>query len=562
DGSPEMAVALLGIMKSGAAYIPLDPYFPKARLEYIIKDSGIKLVFSQLSYSELINTDGLEIISLDNDGSIFSDYSSENLSLQYNSAHLAYIIYTSGSTGNPKGVMVTHRSLVNYLEWMRAEFPLNENDIVLNKTSINFDISIWEIFLPLISGAALAFGEKNELHAPESLGLLIRDTGVTVIQFVPSALKMFADSGELPKCSSIRMLFSGGEKLSRGLMKQVFNQYTGEFFNIYGPTEATIYASYWRCDPNYEQPNLPIGKPIYNTKIYILAQNLKPLPPGIAGELYIGGEAVVNGYLNMPELTAEKFLHDPFPSAENAKMYRTGDLVRLLEDGNIEYIGRIDQQVKMRGYRIELSEIEHYLNNHPAISRAIVQLRQDKEDDLRLVAYFVPSDGVIPSDSELREYLRQKLPDYMLPSIFYKLDSIPLLPNGKVNTKALPSPSTLSYIISEHIKLFSNKYEEKLAHIWEEVLGSNQFGVDDNFYDVGGHSLLMVKIQNHIKEKLNLSVSIIDLFQYPNIKSLAQHFRVSNSDGIKSIIAERIAKHKKAKKPIINQIIKENHEKF
>jgi amino acid adenylation domain-containing protein len=524
ERSAEMIVALLAILKSGAAYLPLDPFYPKERIAYIIEDSAVPMILTQQKLAQQLPASQSVVIALDSERQKLDAYGDENPVAGIIAPEtLMYLMYTSGSTGNPKGVMLPHKGPCNYVLWMRERFPLSADNKVLSKTSINFDISVWEIFLPLISGAQLVVGRDKELQASENLAALIREQQITDVQFVPSALKAFIDSGLLSSCDSLKRIFSGGESLSVRLQEEVFEEFSGELHNLYGPTEAAVYVCHHDCRPNQRLRSVPIGRPIHNSKIYILDTQMNPVPVGITGELYIGGEILAKGYLNKPEVTSEKFVPDPFADTPGAKMFKTGDLARYLSNGEIEFRGRMDSQVKVRGYRVELGEIEHSLNRHPNVQHAIAIVREDEENDVRVVAYLLYRDKKGPGNSELRDYLKQKLPDYMIPSSFVKLDSIPLLPNNKINIKALPKPEFKKNLDADLERIYSDNYEKILARIWEEVLGTEKFGPSDNFFDVGGHSLLIVKLRSQIKDRMGIELSNIELFQYANIRSLARH---------------------------------------
>ncbi len=561
ETSEKVIISLLAILKIGSPYIPLDPYYPKDRNKYIIEHSGVELIITDDNYCDTLSNLDITILNIDKQEESTSSFSDNNISLDdFSSNDLAYIIYTSGSTGNPKGVMVSHQPVCNYLQWMQRTFPMNEVDKILNRTSINFDISVWEIFLPIICGAKLVLARKDILQAPESLYELIKNEGITNLQFVPSSLKIFLDSGLLSSCKSIKRIFSGGEKLSIKLQNQVSSEFDGELINFYGPTEATIYATYWECQRDSKLSYVPIGKPISNAEVYVLDDNLKALPQGIVGELYIGGEVLAKGYYDSPELTEKSFIQSPFE--QHKTLYKTGDLVKLSDDGNIEFLGRVDNQVKVRGYRIELEEIEYYLISHHKIKQAVVIIREDIDSDVRIVAYLIPQNSNLPNENELRSYLKEKLPSYMIPSFFISIDSIPFLANGKLNINALPSIKSIT--IGKTRNNYNNKYEEMIAEIWKVVLGTDNFKPDDNFYEVGGHSLLMVKVQNLIQEKLNLKVSVVDLFQYPNIQSLANYFieKYKTKGHLNSDIMKRVAMRKKVLTPKIKKIIeKYNHDK-
>jgi amino acid adenylation domain-containing protein len=526
--STDMIVALLAILKAGGTYVPLDPYYPKERIAYIIEDSCVPIIVTQQNLEEQLSSHQASLISTDAEWKKIAENHSDNPVGDTEPEELIYLMYTSGSTGNPKGVMVPHKGACNYVLWMQHQFPLSAEDKILNKTSINFDISVWEIFLPLITGAQLVLGKKDDLQAPEGLAALIQKEQITNIQLVPSALKTFVDSGTLSSCSSLKRIFSGGEALSVKLQEEVFESFSGELHNLYGPTEASIYVCHWVCRREDRLRSVPIGRPIHNARVYILDAQLKPVPVGMAGELYIGGEVLAKGYLNKPDINAVKFIQDPHSDDPDAKLFYTGDLARYLSDGNIEFIGRADRQVKVRGYRIELGEIEHILTKHPQVNHAIVIVREDKIEDVRLVAYLLYREKNGPDNAELREYLKQKLPGYMIPSLFVELDSIPLLPNNKVNFKALPRPEYQKTLDKEMERNYRNDCEKNLAQIWEEVLETEKFGANDSFFEVGGHSLLITKMQILIEQKFGIEVSNIELFQYPNIRSLAQH--ITNKD--------------------------------
>lgn len=556
ERSAEMIVALLAILKSGAAYLPLDPFYPKERIAYIIEDSGVSVILTRQNSVRQLAASQSVIINLDAERQNLARYSDENPAADISGADsLMYLMYTSGSTGDPKGVMLPHRGPCNYVLWMRERFPLSPDDKVLCKTSINFDISVWEVFLPLISGAQLVVGRDEDLQAPENLTALIRERQITDVQFVPSALKALIDSGLLPTCKSLKRIFSGGESLPVKLQEEIFEKFSGELHNLYGPTEASVYACHHVCLPNERFRSVPIGRPIHNAKIYILDAEMNPSPVGITGDLYIGGEILAKGYLNKPEVTSEKFVSDPFADNPRAKMFKTGDLARYLANGEIEFRGRADSQVKVRGYRVELGEIEHRLNGHPKIQHAIAIIREDNEGDVRVVAYLLYRDKKGPGDSELRDYLKQKLPDYMIPSNFVKLDSIPLLPNNKINMKALPKPDFKKNLDSDLERIYGDDYEKILAQIWEEVLETEKFGPADNFFDVGGHSLLIVKLRSRIKDRMGIEVSNIELFQYANIRSLARHLadKDKSVSRVLSDMARRSAMGNRRIKPGIKQ---------
>lgn len=553
ERSAEMVVALLAVLKAGGAYLPLDPYYPRERSAYVIEDSGVGVIVTDAALVAQLPACGATLVSPDAEREEIAALPGENLpGGDAGDDALMYLMYTSGSTGHPKGVMVPHAGACNYVLWMRERFPLSAEDAVLAKTSINFDISVWELFLPLICGARLVVGGSEDLQAPERLAALVRRERVTDIQFVPSALKAFVDSGLLPACDSLRRIFSGGEALSVRLREEVFESFGGELHNLYGPTEASVYVCHEECRREDPLRSVSIGRPVHNARIYVLDERLSPVPVGMAGELYIGGEVLASGYFRRPATTADRFLPDPFSQSPGARMFRTGDVARHLDDGRLEFLGRADRQVKVRGYRIELGEIEHSLAHHPRVKHAIVIVREDRADDVRLVAYLLYRDSKGPAEAELREYLKQKLPDYMVPSTFVELDSIPLLPNNKVNVKALPKPEFRKKIGEGLERNYLSEREREVARIWEEVLGTEKFGSDDNFFDVGGHSLLIVRLRSLIEQRLGVEVSNLDLFQNATVRSLARHLSgVARpaASGVAAEMARRAALRSRRQRP-------------
>ena len=539
DASAAMIVAILAILKAGGTYVPLDPFYPAERIGYIIEDSAIPVLVTTRRLLDQLNRPGLESVCLDTDWPVIADYPDDDgVSVEVDPESLIYLMYTSGSTGKPKGVMVPHRGASNYVLWMLGRFPLGPDDKVLCKTSINFDISVWEIFLPLIAGAGLVLGSREDIQAPDALARLIRDQGITDIQFVPSALRAFVDANVLAGCTGLKRIFAGGEALALRLQQEVFQVFAGELHNLYGPTEASIYSCHWQCRRDERLHSVPIGGPIDNTEIYILDARMQPVAEGVAGDLHIGGVGVALGYRNKADITAKAFVPDTFSARPGAMLFKTGDQARYWGRGLIEFLGRGDGQVKVRGYRVELGEIEHHLRTHPQVRHAIIIAREDNADDVRLVAYMLYREESGPSAGELRDYLRRKLPDYMVPSHFMVLDSIPLLPNSKANIAALPKPEFKKTPDAELQRNYGSDLERRLAGIWEDVLGTEKFGPEDSFFDVGGHSLLIAKLRLLIEERLATKVSNIDLFQFPTIAGLAQHLSRSSSQPVARIAAE------------------------
>ena len=594
ERSLEMVVGLLGILKSGAAYVPVDPEYPQDRIAYVLQDAGAKVLLTQghlrdglptleaaTSGSNGSSSGAVHVLLLD-DENTYAGQSEENIGRQetgQTSGDLAYVIYTSGSTGLPKGVMNEHRGVVNRLCWMQQAYGLTAEDRVLQKTAFSFDVSVWEFFWTLLNGARLVMARPGGHRDPQYLVETIGQTGITTLHFVPSMLQMFVYA--LPEgetgCASLQRIVCSGEELPLSL-QHACQERLGHaaLYNLYGPTEAAIDVTHWTCDAGQQQGYVPIGRPIANTQIYILDAQGQPVPVGVSGEIHIAGDGVARGYLNRPELTAERFVQDPFSEQADARMYRTGDLGRWRADGAIEYLGRNDFQVKIRGLRIELGEIEAKLAEQPQVREAVVLAREDGAGDRRLVAYVtaradgvsagdvgrdaaghdaagdtalntagdagqgidwdvagtVEQDagrdaGVVPAQAVqaldvdvLREQLKAVLPGYMVPSAFVVLKEMPLTPNGKVDRKALPAPD-LSALQTSAYEVPQTPTEEILASIWQDLLGVERIGRHDNFFDLGGHSLLITKLVARIGQMMGVTVSVRQLFQTARLSELA-----------------------------------------
>ena len=452
ERSIEMVVGLIAILKAGGAYLPLDPAYPKERLEFMLADAQVSVLLTQPHLENEIPPHQAQLVCIDTEGSIYTNYSTQNPSSDVKPENLAYVIYTSGSTGKPKGVMNTHQGACNRLMWMQDAYQLTSSDRVLQKTPFSFDVSVWEFFWTLLTGAALVVAKPGGHQDAGYIAELISQQKITTLHFVPSMLQVFLEEPQHQNCKSIKRVICSGEALSSELQQRFFESFDAELHNLYGPTEASIDVSAWCCKSAQNENVVPIGRPIANTQLFILDKRLKPVPIGVPGELHIGGVGLARGYLNRPELTEEKFIPSPFNGLQlsrnsssqnlslNTRLYKTGDLARYREDGNIEFLGRIDYQVKIRGNRIELGEIEALLQQHPQVRETVVVAREDIPNDCRLIAYLVTHENTKPSVDELRGFLKQKLPEYMLPSSFVILDALPLTPNGKINRRALPVP--------------------------------------------------------------------------------------------------------------------------
>lgn len=492
ERSLEMVVAMLGILKAGAAYLPLDPSYPEERIAYMLEDSQSSIVITHGNLSQRLSNFGVTVISLVQP----LNGNSENPDISLNSDNLAYIIYTSGSTGKPKGVEVPHRSVVNFLCSMQREPGIQSSDVLLAVTTISFDISVLEIFLPLISGASVVIADRDTTMDGKQLSRLLSDTDVSIMQATPATWRLLLTAGW--KGSEKIKALCGGEAMPTELIKELVPRAGGGLWNMYGPTETTIWSTCYRLKEANDSPL--IGRPIANTRIHILDNNMQPVPIGIPGEVYIGGDGVVRGYHKRPELTADRFVRDPLTNTNTARLYKTGDLARYCEDGNIEYLRRIDNQVKVRGFRIELGEIETSLVSHDAIRQAVVTVHEERPGDKRLVSYVVYETGTHATISELRKYLKERLPDYMVPAMYIDVQSLPLTPSGKVDRNALPNPFQ-QYAAADSYLPPRNEIEKRIASIWKDALHVEQIGVHDNFFDLGGHSLLSMQVIARIEKQ-------------------------------------------------------------
>jgi amino acid adenylation domain-containing protein len=510
----EMVVGLLGVLKAGGAYVPLDPAYPAERVSFMLEDAQIPFAVTHEPLSTRLSRGGMRCVRLDADFEAIARESGENLSDGATADDLAYLIYTSGSTGKPKGVRIPHRSAVNFLYSMREEPGLAAEDVVLAVTTISFDPSVLELFLPLMVGARAVMVSRDVAVDGRRLSERIARSQVTFIQATPATWRLLLDSGW--KGSSRLKILCGGEALSRDLAAQLLAR-SDSLWNVYGPTETTVWSTCHRIAPS-EWP-IPIGRPIANMEMYILDSHRKPVPDGVPGELYIGGAGVAEGYHNRSELTAEKFIQSPFHPG--TRLYRTGDLTRYLASGEIEFLGRIDNQVKIRGFRVELGESEAALSGHPKVRQAVVAAREDLPGERRLAAYIV-REGQPVTVAELRSFLKEKLPDYMVPSSFTFLDSLPLTPTGKVDRRALPAPSSYQGDrAADYVPPFYSP-EHQLVDIWEEILGVRPIGIRDDFFELGGDSLLAVRMMHEVGRICGRELPVATLFAGATIEDLAR----------------------------------------
>jgi amino acid adenylation domain-containing protein len=536
ERSLEMVIGLLGIQKAGGAYVPIDPTLPTERISYMLEDSQVPVLLTQNYLQATLPEYRGRAIDLDSDWEFIAAESEENPVSKVSSDNLIYIIYTSGSTGKPKGTMNTHKGVVNRILWMQDKYQLTPLDRVLQKTPFSFDVSGWEFWWTLITGARLIVAKPEKHKDPNYLVKLISEQKITTLHFVPSMLDIFLEVVDVKSCRSLRKVFCSGEALSITLQQRFFAQHKAQLHNLYGPTEAAIDVTYWHCQPGTQLSTVPIGRPVANTQTYILNLDLQPVPIGVAGELYLGGVQLARGYLNRPELTAQKFIENPFvDDFQSPMLYKTGDLARYLPDGNIEYLGRLDNQVKIRGNRIELGEIESILTQHHAVRESLVMAREDTRGNRRLVAYIV-SGETHATISSLREFIKSKLPDYMIPSALVILPQLPLTANGKVNRRALPAPDISNFNRSDNFVAPRDRIEQQLVEIWSEVLNINQVGIKDNFFELGGHSLLAINLMAKIQRCFGKQFPLSTLFTSRTIEDLATLLREQKQDNSSSLV--------------------------
>jgi amino acid adenylation domain-containing protein len=517
ERTTDMLISILGVLKAGGAYVPLDPAYPEERLAFMLEDAQISILLTQEHLVGQLPQTQAQVVCIDQDWSAISQHPTDKPFDSTTSGNLAYVIYTSGSTGQPKGVQVPHRGVVNFLTTMREKPGMVAGDRLLSVTTLSFDIAVLEILLPLTVGATAILASRQVAMDGEALLKTLQNSRVTVMQATPATWKLLLASGWTG--SPQLKILCGGEALAPALAKELVKR-AESVWNMYGPTETTIWSTCCQIKDGDTKPS--IGQPIGNTRIYILDSHQQPVPIGIPGEMYIGGAGVVRGYLNRPELTAGQFIHDPFDNHQNALMYRTGDLCRFLPNGNIEYLQRIDNQVKFRGFRIELGEIEATIAQYPEVEEAVVLVREDVPDEKTLVGYVVLATGVsadlhIP---QLRQFLKSKLPDYMVPSLLVNLERVPLTSNGKVDRKALPKPDAARQLTEEYIAP-RNEIEQQISDIWAQVLNLEKIGILDNFFDLGGYSLLAIQVIARLRKAFQVEILLSHLFELPTVAELS-----------------------------------------
>jgi amino acid adenylation domain-containing protein len=508
DRSVDLVVGLLAVLKAGAAYVPLDPAYPRERVAFMLRDAGAALVLVHRQWRDLVQDSGARVLDMEAERFALQDEPAGDLERIGSARDLAYVIYTSGSTGQPKGVAIEHRSAAVLLHWARDTFSPEERAGMLACTSICFDLSVFELFLPLSWGdRVILIGNALELPA------LADASAVTFINTVPSAMTELVRLGVVP--ASVKVVGLAGEPLQGALVKSIYQTTAVErVFNLYGPSEDTTYSTFVHLDRGSDEA-VTIGRPIANTRLYVLDAHRNPVPVGVPGELYIGGDGLARGYLNRDELTAERFVNDPF-SEDGARLYRTGDLVRYRRDGKLEFLGRLDHQVKIRGYRIELGEIEAALLQHPGLREAVVLARDSAEGGKRLIAYVVAAEAV-PHASELRRFLQERLPAYMIPAAFLMLAAMPLNPNGKIDRRALPAAEGASVASAKLYEAPKTDTEKRIAALWQSLLQVERVGVHDNFFDIGGHSLLVIQMIGRVRDRFAIEMPLRVLFEQPTL---------------------------------------------
>jgi amino acid adenylation domain-containing protein len=540
ERSLEMVVALMGILKSGGAYLPLDPSYPQERLRYMLADAGLRFVICHQAVEAmlpaLLPDSSINVLTLDTEWARVAAQPTTAPGLHTAPDNLAYVLYTSGSTGKPKGVMISQRAICNHMLWMQEQLPLQATDAVLQKTPFSFDASVWEFYAPLLAGARLVMAQPGGHQDAQYLLEVMEREGVTRLQGVPTLLRMLVSEGELKRCTQLREVFSGGEVLRRELAESLLRAHSEvKLYNLYGPTEATIDTTWQEAERGkvWAGEEVGIGQPIANVQVYVLDAEMQVVPVGVVGELYIGGEGLARGYLNRPALTAERFVPHPYSTAGGARLYRTGDMVRWLEGGELAYVGRVDAQVKVRGFRVELGEIEVVLREHPSVKECIVLVKDDQVGNQQLVGYIILNAGVErqAGGAELREYLRERLPEYMVPTVFMIMNEWPLTPSGKVDVRALPQPEVKRDKLMRVYVAPETPVQQIVAGIWAELLKVEVVGANDNFFELGGHSLLATQVISRIRETFKQEISVRSLFGKPTVAEWAATIEMALSEG-------------------------------
>ncbi len=534
ERSFDFVVALLGVFKAGGAYLPLDPTYPEERLAVMVEDARVSVLLTLKDLAAMFPDYVGPIVCLDADSDLIARQRESNPEGGVSPDDLAYVIYTSGSTGKPKGVAVEHKQLLNRFAWMWKTYPFETNEVCCQKTALNFVDSIWELLGPLLRGIPIVMIPDSVLKDIYALVKTLADYRVTRLWLVPSLLRMILETYPdlQERLPALKFWVTSGEALSVDLFENFQKAMPhSTLYNLFGTSEVWDVTWFDPRAQNRASWRVPIGRPISNMEAWVLDKNLQPVPIGVSGELYVGGVGLARHYINRPELTAEKFIPHPFSEEVDARLYKTGDLVRFQPDGSIEYLERIDHQIKIRGFRIELGEVEQALTQHSGIQQALAMAREDQPGDKRLVAYVVARPDASVAITELRAFLRERLPEYMVPGAFVILESLPVTPNGKLDRQALPKPDGIDAETMAAYIAPQTEVERNIVDIWQQVLRVDRVGTHDNFFDLGGHSFLMFQVYSKLRRGFDKKLSITDLFRYPTINSLAKHFSEEVSEG-------------------------------
>jgi amino acid adenylation domain-containing protein len=531
DRSVELVVGLLGVLKAGGAYVPLDPDQPAERLAAMVADAGVEVVLTEASYAATLPPEVLSVrlreeweeIARERDGEMGSEVVPEQL---------AYVMYTSGSTGVPKGVMVPHGGIRNYLLWRQRAYPLETGDRVLHKAPLGVDVSVWEIFWPLLNGMRVEVARPGGHQDSRYLVDVVRERRITYVHAVPSVLEVLLTEPGIEECDSVRCVKSGGEALPVEVARQFFEVLGSALHYGYGPTEASIGVTYGVRDRDGSREVIPIGAAIGNVQLHILDAAMGVVPVGVPGEVHIGGRCLARGYVGRAAQTASVFVPDPYGTEPGSRLYRTGDVGRRMRDGEITLVGRRDAQVKIRGMRIEPGEVEAVLRTHEGVEQVVVLARADQRGEKRLVAYVVGTDGSIGEPGKLRGYVQGKLPDHMVPSAVVVLEALPRLPNGKLDRRSLPVPDWAQRAVGAVYVAPRTPMEEVLAGMWAEVLRVDRVGVHDNFFELGGHSLLATQVVSRIRETFQIELPLRSFFEAPTVAQLSALAKQSESERI------------------------------
>ena len=503
----EMMIGILGILKSGAAYVPIDPKTPKERINFLLDDADCSLLVTNSGLFGEMNCEQ-KIVLLDMDNDIIATHSTDEPGCNISDQDIAVILYTSGSTGYPKGVLLSHSALANRFLWGREEYKHSTEDIVLQHASYTFDFSLFEMFTALANGGKLVLARPDFHYESFYLTELIQREGITKMGSSPSLLNAYIHLPVFEKTISLKQVFLGGEILHYNLQETFFKKSSAELINIYGPTETSISVLHWTCRRGDKEKVIPIGFPVANMKIYLLDENQEPVPDGTPGEIYISGPGVGSGYHNRPELTAKHFLRDPFSPGKETLMYRTGDFGKKRPDGAIQFLGRKDHQLKIRGLRVEIEEIEHHIISHKSVSDCVVSDIENKNGELKLVAYVIPTPGSKLDSNEISKHLLRVLPDYMVPGMFLEITKFPLSPHGKIDRKSLPYPDDVRLLSGVAYCPPVNKIQQKLVQIWEKVFELKPIGITDSFYSIGGDSLTAIKIHTLMESEMGCTLPL------------------------------------------------------